>query len=1171
MTKLKLFKCSAARDSSGLSSSIPPNPPSSNFPPPPNVPTTIGFCTIDPQIQRGAEITLDTKVLDHSQFESERMAQSSQEDLGFWDKKQRPLEKKLQMLVSQELGTPESPMTDSGPFSDTGISSLENTGGAGGDSKLKAKKLNLDLQDPTTDTDMDYSELSPSSVGGQEELPPLSPIQSEHSISEITSTTVVTTKTESVNTEAEKPVEKTDAVLSPILFHDNKATSPMSLKGQIQDLKETKDASSSPPQFATQSASTSPPKKGDLEPRRTSTTATTPNDGPTQSLPDDSLEFHMELKSESEEMPLTAEKVEKAVEQVKASMPVESKNGRLKLSLVKGKDLQKKDKFSKSDPYATIQVDDNNYKTKTIKNNHNPEWNHEVDIKVDSNEDSIVHIEVFNKKTFGKDDSLGQAEVTVKQLIQSREMWVELTNCKSGQVLVSSNFIAEVVEEEIKPENAKNTDPENIPVNKLELIPQEEVNEAQDTKEELVSAILHSNTVDLPSDVIDQTFKGETDKKTVEKKGKLDESMSKEKDDVEIDNKIAKEDTIAKSEEASGLEKDLQAAKASLKEDTKSSFEVSSIVIEKKEDIFVQSSSRDETKVNIQVMGGFKLDNLTFKEEELIKDESKVLEEATSPSEQLLDKAIGEFFDSNNKVVSFEVETELCNVENKGKVTEMTQKIESQSSTEKEDHKILVKVGGNKVIEENERKSGKEMGIVEELGDFVEVSKVYSMVKEETSYEQTASASIVETSIETSVKESLFGTVEVTHAKTDSKSEVIINKDASIEITGEVSDMSEMEKSINKDGTNALEVTDLKAVAKSEEIITKDTSIEIIGEVPEQEEKINKDTINVVEAINFETDSKSEEIITKDTVISDIPEKEERINKDGINVVELTDVKTDNISKDIISKDTSIEIIGEVLDTPEKEERMNKDDIKIVDVTDVKTDSKSEEFISKDTLIEINTVKVTDLETDTKSEEFITKDTSIEIIPEKEERINKDGTNVVVVTDVEIDSKSEKIINKDTSIEIIHQKEERIKKDATNLVEVIDVETDSKSEEIIKKDTSIEITGEVSDIHEKEERINKDGTNIVEVTDSRSEIINKDTSIEIDRDIIDIPEKEESINKDGINANKKDGEEITKLKSTVIDQIVDPVVPIINEVSIATKGKNDILFKIQKYKIGFQT
>ena len=734
-----LIKCSAARDSSGRSSSSIPISPSSNIPPSShNVPTTIGFVTIDTQIHRGAEISLDSKELGYESQLDAGLGQSSQEDLLFGERKQRPLEKKLQMLVSQELGTPDSPMTDSGPFTDTGISSLDNTGA---DSKLKAKRLNLELLEPTTDTDMDYSELSPSPQG-QEALPPLSPVQSEKSLSEPTSTSVVTKAEAAADEKAS--IEKTDAVLSPILFHDNKATSPMSLKGQIQDLKETKDASSSPPQFATQSASTSPPKKGDLEPRRGSTEATTPNDGPSQSLPDDSLEFHMELKSETEDLPV----VDKTSSDTDKSKVL--KKGNLKVLLVKGKDLQKKDKFSKSDPYATIQIEGATHKTKTIKNNHSPEWNHEFDIKVDGNESSFVHIEVFNKKTFGKDDSLGVADIEVGKLLDAGELWVDLQNCKSGQILISSTFHGETVDivEETKTLSKKENKQEADIKDSAEVEIIGEVKNIED-KHLVEAKKVEEVKPSIKEKAFDSTEKDEDS--TVEKvETKVNTGVKQTKETEEA---IAKEKAIAKSEEASGLEKEIQAAKAALRGETVQTSDSKITIEETRESILVQSSSHDETIVNVSVMGAYHAESLTLTEdastEEVLKQDNDAV---VSPSEQLLDKALGEIFDSSNQVVSFEVETNLCNVEKKGKmISEMTQKIESNIITqENKEEKVLIQV------KDIEQKESSAKTIIQD--DRIEKDNVVTINEETVEIQETlttSSISVVEDSSNMKLDEKL--------------------------------------------------------------------------------------------------------------------------------------------------------------------------------------------------------------------------------------------------------------------------------------------------------------------------------------------------------------------------------------------------------------------------------
>merc|ERR1719397_1479083 len=65
-------------------------------------------------------------------------------------------------------------------------------------------------------------------------------------------------------------------------------------------------------------------------------------------------------------------------------------------------DLVKSDLIGKSDPYAVISFDDEALKTKTVKNNQNPEWNFDADIPIGVDGPRHVNIDVFDKDKFGK-------------------------------------------------------------------------------------------------------------------------------------------------------------------------------------------------------------------------------------------------------------------------------------------------------------------------------------------------------------------------------------------------------------------------------------------------------------------------------------------------------------------------------------------------------------------------------------------------------------------------------------------------------------------------------------------------------------------------------------------------------------------------------------------------
>ena len=505
-----IFPCSAAGASSSPSLHPLPCPNLTS----PNVSTILNYVTIETDLKQGVEISLDPKEsfgitvhdLDHT-------SEEKQTDISRKKKESKlTLEKKIQKLAHEIAGTPESPLTESGLFTDTGISSLDLTG-----DKLRTRKLLLDLREPTTDTDMDYSELSPSSIG--HDLPPFSPEQSEG----IDSTHNLAAAQESNTSRSTQYGAHCDAQLSPILFLDNKATSPMGVRGTAELLRTTKDASSSPPQHTMHSASTSPPQKGDLDPSRTSTQATTPNEPTNREIGyQSSLDFELELNCPMAEEAglkknITLERVQtknsvegrRSVEDLakcfedmategiskrpqslhsEKGLPedeglnletpgreayreeqvmeieVEQKElqimdkiykaesllntevwpskGNLIFVLVKAQNLQKKDIFSKSDPYATISFQGNHQSTETIKNNNNPEWNHQIELNITDYQNLEIGIEIFNKKKIGKDDSLGYVTLNSQEL-SNLNSWVDLKGCKKGQVFVFSEFIPE--------------------------------------------------------------------------------------------------------------------------------------------------------------------------------------------------------------------------------------------------------------------------------------------------------------------------------------------------------------------------------------------------------------------------------------------------------------------------------------------------------------------------------------------------------------------------------------------------------------------------------------------------------------------------------------------------------------------------------------------------------
>merc|ERR1719431_637601 len=118
--------------------------------------------------------------------------------------------------------------------------------------------------------------------------------------------------------------------------------------------------------------------------------------------------------------------------------------GNVHLEIIQAKDLIKADLIGKSDPYAVVTYGDDKIKTKTIKNNLNPQWNFEADIPIDPKGPSTLKVEVFDDDKLGKDKPLGAADVDIPSLMNNatlKEAWVPLSGVKSGQLQLSADYV----------------------------------------------------------------------------------------------------------------------------------------------------------------------------------------------------------------------------------------------------------------------------------------------------------------------------------------------------------------------------------------------------------------------------------------------------------------------------------------------------------------------------------------------------------------------------------------------------------------------------------------------------------------------------------------------------------------------------------------------------------
>ena len=117
--------------------------------------------------------------------------------------------------------------------------------------------------------------------------------------------------------------------------------------------------------------------------------------------------------------------------------------GKISITIYKARNIEKKGMFGKADPYVNIMLDAQKAKSTTVKDNHNPEWNFTSTFDVDKNTTEKMKIEVFDED-LGKDDSLGSTLLdisSIKTIRHIKDQWIPLDQCKSGEILLSAEFV----------------------------------------------------------------------------------------------------------------------------------------------------------------------------------------------------------------------------------------------------------------------------------------------------------------------------------------------------------------------------------------------------------------------------------------------------------------------------------------------------------------------------------------------------------------------------------------------------------------------------------------------------------------------------------------------------------------------------------------------------------
>merc|ERR1712226_324735 len=108
-----------------------------------------------------------------------------------------------------------------------------------------------------------------------------------------------------------------------------------------------------------------------------------------------------------------------------------------------GRNIEKKGILGKADPYVKLTLGKQKAKSLTVTNNYNPEWNFISTFDVNRKTSENIIIEVFDED-LGKDDALGSTFLDVTSIQKQKHLihqWISLENCKSGEILLSAEFV----------------------------------------------------------------------------------------------------------------------------------------------------------------------------------------------------------------------------------------------------------------------------------------------------------------------------------------------------------------------------------------------------------------------------------------------------------------------------------------------------------------------------------------------------------------------------------------------------------------------------------------------------------------------------------------------------------------------------------------------------------
>lgn len=130
--------------------------------------------------------------------------------------------------------------------------------------------------------------------------------------------------------------------------------------------------------------------------------------------------------------------------QIIVTSPETFEPGIIQVVVHRAADLINQEIMGKSDPYVMLKFRGQEFRSKTVRNTINPEWNFSTDLLITEVYDSNINIEVFDDDN-GLDSCEGILTLSLTDAIKKSDeegRWYSLTNCKHGRIFVSCIYTA---------------------------------------------------------------------------------------------------------------------------------------------------------------------------------------------------------------------------------------------------------------------------------------------------------------------------------------------------------------------------------------------------------------------------------------------------------------------------------------------------------------------------------------------------------------------------------------------------------------------------------------------------------------------------------------------------------------------------------------------------------